>query len=58
MNKNFAELNVGDRFTFNNKEFVKVQELRISCCKVINAQAIDNGEQTYIANNIMVTVNA
>jgi len=30
----FHELAVGDRFTFNNKEYVKIEEVRISCCKV------------------------
>lgn len=30
----FHELPVGERFTFNNKEYVKIEEVRISCCKI------------------------
>jgi len=36
----FHEVAVGERFLFNNKEYTKVEEVRLSCCKVReNAQA-------------------
>lgn len=30
----FHELAVGEKFKFNNEEYVKIPEIRISCCKV------------------------
>lgn len=59
MNKNFTELSTGDRFTFNGREYVKMQELRISCCKTINAQSIENSnDRIYVQPNTVVVVNA
>ena len=42
MNKTFGELSNGEKFSLNGKEYVKVAEVRISCCKRINAQAVSN----------------
>jgi hypothetical protein len=59
MNKAFSELAVGDRFTMNGKEYVKSQEIRISCCQRINAHAISNSsEKIKVEPTTMVTVNA
>jgi hypothetical protein len=33
----FKDLNVGDIFKYNNLEYVKIKEERISCCKYLNA---------------------
>jgi len=42
----FHELAVGEKFKFNNNEFVKVTEERISCCKIrCNAQNAATGEK-------------
>lgn len=30
----FHELEVGQKFTFNNQEYVKIPEVKVSCCKV------------------------
>jgi hypothetical protein len=30
----FSELKVGDKFKYNNTEYSKIPEVRISCCKV------------------------
>ena len=30
----FHELAVGDKFKFNNQEYVKLPEVKASCCKV------------------------
>lgn len=39
----FHELKVGDKFTSNNVEFVKVQEQKISCCKIkCNAKKVED----------------
>ena len=59
MNKTFGELSVGDRFTFNGQQFVKTNEVRISCCRTVNASAADNSSNTvYIQPTTVVTVNA
>lgn len=42
----FHELAVGEKFKFNNIEFVKVPEERISCCKVkCNCQNCSTGDK-------------
>lgn len=59
MNKTFGELAIGDRFTFNGKEYVKTQEIRISCCQRINAQSTTNSnERIKLETSTTVTVNA
>lgn len=30
----FHELQVGDKFKFNNVEYIKIPEIKASCCKV------------------------
>ena len=59
MNKAFETLQVGDRFTLNGKEYVKTQDIRVSCCKTINAKEVANSSNTlYVQPTSMVTVNA
>jgi hypothetical protein len=40
--KKFKELKDGELFTLNNTNYKKIKEVKISCCKRINAQASDN----------------
>lgn len=59
MNKTFGELITGQRFILNGSEYVKVQEIKISCCKVINCQLVnDPNNKTYINPTTMVLINA
>jgi len=59
MNKTFGELSVGDRFSINGKEYVKIQEIRISCCQRINAQSTTNpSEKIKVDPATTVTINA
>lgn len=59
MNKTFGELSVGDRFTFNNQEFVKTDEVRVSCCRSVNASIVtDSNSTVYFQPSTAVTVNA
>lgn len=59
MNKTFAELSNGEKFNLNGKEYIKVPELRISCCKRINAQATSNtNDKILVQPSTTVTVNA
>lgn len=36
-NVQFKDLKTGDNFKYNNLEYVKISEERISCCKYLNA---------------------
>ena len=59
MNKLFQDLNIGDRFLLNGQEFVKIEDVRVSCCRTINAKASnDNTNTTYVQPNTTVVVNA
>jgi len=42
----FHELAVGDYFKFNNQEYQKIKEIRVSCCKIKeNCQLTNGGEK-------------
>jgi hypothetical protein len=59
MNKNFSDIKVGERFTINGKEYVRIQDVKVSCCRSINAQAVENaGERIFVQPTNVVTVNA
>jgi hypothetical protein len=58
MNKKFSELAVGERFTLNGMEYIKTQEVKVSCCRSINAQAVnDVNNKTFVGTNTVVVVN-
>ncbi len=45
----FHELAVGERFRFNNQEYTKVPEVRVSCCKVgHNCQLVGSEEKAVL----------
>jgi hypothetical protein len=59
MNKVFSELAVGERFQLNGINYVKIQEVRVSCCRSINAQDANNpASKTFIQASTTVTINA
>lgn len=45
MIKRFSELENGARFTLNEKEYEKVNSVKVSCCKTINAKLVANDAQ-------------
>jgi hypothetical protein len=58
MEKEFNLVSVGEKFSVNGIEYVKIQEVRISCCKSVNAQASTNSSQrTFFPGNTIVTIN-
>ena len=58
MEKQFSELNNGDSFTINNVEYVKSEEVRISCCKTINAYVKqDSNQKIFFPGHTTVTIN-
>jgi hypothetical protein len=45
----FNELGVGEKFKFNNVEYTKIPEVRISCCKVKeNCQEVVSGNKVVL----------
>ncbi len=59
MTKAFKDLNLGDKFTVNGVEYTKIAEVKVSCCRAINAQASANSDQrTFFAPGTTVEVNA
>lgn len=58
MNKTFSELNTGDRFSLNGTEYVKSDEVRVSCCRSVNCQEVNNpNNKNYVHPTTQVTVN-
>lgn len=47
MTKTFDELSNGTKFIHNGTEYEKIANVKISCCKSINAKAVAN-EKTRI----------
>jgi DNA polymerase III epsilon subunit-like protein len=41
MNKTFKEIQEGESFVFQNKEFKKTKVIKVSCCRSYNAELID-----------------
>lgn len=58
MEKPFNELIVGTKFTINNVEYVKTEEIRVSCCRSVNCQMVsDAAQKTFLPPEAVVTVN-
>lgn len=58
MKKRFDQLQNGEVFQFNGVEYKKVPDVKISCCRTINAEATTNNQQqTFIAPLQEVEVN-
>lgn len=56
--KQFSELSVGDRFSYNGVEYIKTQEVRISCCRSVNCQAVnDPNHKTFVSGTALVNIN-
>lgn len=58
MEKQFAEVASGETFKVNGTEYVKTDDIRISCCKSVNCYAVNDASQkTYFAPTTVVSVN-
>lgn len=56
--KKFKELNDGELFSLNNINYQKIKEVKISCCKRINAQACENtSNRIKVEPDVEVVVN-
>ena len=53
----FKDLQVGQRFNFDNTKYVKITEVKKNCCKVeANAVELPSNKQTLINKNEEVEV--
>lgn len=57
MNKLFKDLAVGEKFILNNENYTKVEDERISCCKVLNAVKENDNQKIMITPLTEVVVN-
>lgn len=58
METKFSDLVVGSRFTLNNVEYIKTEDVRVSCCQVINSYLADNSaSRHFIQPETVVVVN-
>ncbi len=57
MNKLFKDLNIGEKFIYNNETYIKAEDERVSCCKVLNALKESNNEKVMITPLQEVQVN-
>jgi hypothetical protein len=59
VDKTFAEIPLGSRFTVNGLDYVKTETVKVSCCQSINAHLADNtSARVFFQDSVMVTVNA
>ena len=57
MQKPFSDVAVGETFELNGLRYVKIQDVRISCCKSVNCHnAADTNQKTFFPPNTLVTV--
>lgn len=58
INKKFSELSINSKFIHNNIEYQKLQPIKISCCKSVNAcVASQPANKVFINPNQEVKVN-
>jgi hypothetical protein len=48
MKKQFKDLQVGNKFTKDSIEFVRIDDERVSCCKVFNSRNTSTNEKVMI----------
>ena len=58
INKKFSELSINSKFIHNNIEYQKLQPIKISCCKSVNACVVSQpATKVFINPNQEVKVN-
>lgn len=56
--KKFEEIPVGTKFTIANTEYVKMEEVRVSCCRSVNCYlSADVNQKAFFSGPTVVTVN-
>lgn len=58
MEQKFEDVALGTKFTVNNVEYIKTEEVRVSCCRSINCQvAADTNQKAFFPGSTVVVVN-
>ena len=59
MLKKLKELKVGDQFTYAGTQYVKMNPVKVSCCRSVNMHVVGNtAQRTFLNPDVEVTVNA
>ncbi len=57
MQKEFKEVNVNETFSVNGKQYVKVNPVKVSCCRSVNCHAVNSPkDRTFLQPNSKVEV--
>ena len=58
MNKKMKDVQVGERFSVGGIEYIKTADVKVTCCKTINCEAVGNpNNKSYFAPDMEVMVN-
>lgn len=58
MKVQFKDVEVNKVFVFNEVSYMKIDTVKVSCCKSINAKRVDNeNDRTFVAPMTEVEVN-
>jgi hypothetical protein len=58
MQKVLSDVPVNGNFTVNGIEYKKINEVKVSCCRSINAETVaDSNNRTFFPGNTLVEVN-
>lgn len=58
MEKTFAQVQFGEKFSVNGLEYAKIESVKVSCCQSVNAVATGNtSNRTFFAEDKVVIVN-
>lgn len=52
----FANIANDTVFIYNGMDYQKTPEVRVSCCRKLNAVMIGNGEKVFIPDNAIITI--
>lgn len=52
----FKDLKVDDTFTLNGKQYKRIADRRVSCCKILNASNVENPAEVIQVKPLTTTV--
>lgn len=52
----FANIANDTVFVYNGQDYKKISEIRVSCCRKLNAMLISNGEKVFVPDNAVITI--
>lgn len=52
--KQLSEIAVGTKFIYNGVEYRRIEDIRVSCCRVVNCVNLADGTNQFVAPNTNV----